>query len=144
MKLTDGDLSIVGGSYALCDGAVKTEQDVTCALIEPLGNDRFHPGWGSTLYRFIGLPMTPTTLFQVQQEAARVLNNYMAVQYDLVQTDTLNQTPSRFTTSELIGQVTSVVAAGTLDTITLTITIQTVDEQDLVLTATTTAGGGDA
>ena len=142
LRLIDGDLAISGGSYQLCDGAVKTEQDVWLALGEPLGNDRFHPGWGSTLLTFIGLPMTDTLLFQVQQEALRVVGNYQAVQYDQVQTDALTQTTSRFTTAELIGQITSVTVTGSLDTITITIAIQTIDEQDLVLTAT--IGGGNA
>lgn len=142
LRLIDGDLQISGGSYLLCDGAVKTEQDVTCALVEPLGNDRFHPGWGSTLHNFIGLPGTDTTLFQVQQEAMRVVSNYQAVQYDQVQADALSGTHSRFSTSELIGQVTSVDVQGLLDTFTITIAIQTIDEEDLVLTAS--VGGGNA
>jgi phage baseplate assembly protein W len=142
LALRDGDLQIAGGSYALHDGAAKTQQDVGLALGEPLGNDRFHPGFGSTLWTFIGLPLSPAALLQVQQEASRVVQNYAAIQYDQIQSQVLQQTASRFSTAEIIGQVSSVDVTGLLDTITIKITIQTVDEQDLVLSAS--IGGGNA
>ena len=143
LAIEDGDLQISGGSYDVRTGAAKTEQDVTLALGEPLGNDRFHPGFGSQLYNFIGLPLTQAALFQVEQEVARVVNNYAAVQYDQIQTDALSGSPSRFTTSEIIGQVTQIQVDGSLDTILITISIQTVDEQDLIL-STSIGGSGNA
>lgn len=142
LRLVDGDLQISAGAYQLCDGTVKTEQDVTLALGEPLGNDRFHPGFGSQLINYIGLPLTQTTQYQIEQEIARVIQNYAAVQYDLVQQDALSQTPSRFTTAEIIGEVTSITVSSAQDTVTAVIGIQTADEQDILLTAS--VGSGNA
>lgn len=141
LRLTDGDLQIVGGSYQLCDGATKTQQDVGLALGEPLGNDRFHPGWGSQLFDYIGLILDQATLFEIEQEVARVIANYTQVQYDQIQADALTQSASRFTTAEIIGEVTGIDVSAALDTVTVGISITTADEQDLVLTASV---GGNA
>ena len=40
LKLTRGDLTVYAGGYEMVSGPAKIVQDLRCALLEPLGNDR--------------------------------------------------------------------------------------------------------
>lgn len=77
LALRNGDLVISGGSFAMVDGQAKVRQDLGCAMREPIGVDRFHPAWGSTLQSFVGKPIDETTEGLVRAEVQRVVNNYV-------------------------------------------------------------------
>lgn len=139
LAVVDGDLSLSGSSYAMLDGAPKVAQDLRLALGEPLGNDRFHPGWGSRLVDMVGLPLDEATRFGVEQEARRVITNYAAVQRDKIQRDTLTASRSRYQTSDVVAEVQDVRVTATLDTVQVEILLRTVDGQQVVLTSR--AGG---
>lgn len=133
LALKEGDFTLVGGSFGFFTGAPKVEQDLKLALGEPIGNDRFHPGWGSQLSQFIGFPLDMALAFQVQQECARVVNNYIAVQLDKIQTQTLNGQQSTFNTSDVIASVSGLNVNPTNNRIDILITIETADSATVTL-----------
>jgi phage baseplate assembly protein W len=135
LAISNRDLQLSGAGYTMVDGAAKTKQDLRMALGEPLGNDRFHPGYGSQLTDFIGLILDVGTQFQIQQEISRVVQNYIAVQYDRIQADIAAGLPSRFTSSEIVGEVTGIQVYSSQDIVNAVITIKNVDEQDIELIA---------
>lgn len=140
LAISSGDLQISGNGYTLADGAAKTKQDLRMALGEPLGNDRFHPGYGSILRDYIGEMLSADTQFQIQQEISRVVQNYIAVQYDRIQADIAQGLPSRFSTAEIVGEVTGITVFSTGPVVSAVISIKNVDEQSIELLAT----AGDA
>lgn len=137
LAVVDGDLSLSGASYAMLDGAPKVAQDLRLALGEPLGNDRFHPGWGSRLLDMVGVPLDEATRFSVEQEVQRVVTNYAAVQRDKIQRDTLTASRSRYQTADVVAEVQDVQVVASLDTVQVAILIRTVDGQQVVLTSRT-------
>jgi phage baseplate assembly protein W len=139
MEIRGRDLVLAGGSYSLISGAPKVVQDLRCALAEPLGNDRFHPGWGSRLEEFIGLNLDQVTAFDVRQEAQRVAGNYAAVQQDRIQRDNLSGVRSRYRTADVLVGVDQVQVSTVRDQVRLTIQLRTGDNQSTELDVT--AGG---
>ncbi len=115
LKLQGRDLVVSGGDLALVTGAEKTVQDLTCALIEPLGNDRFHPGFGSSLDTFIGFTQDQTLTFEIQQEILRVINNYIAVQQDKLASSRIAGQTTAYSFDELVNNIREIVPTASFD-----------------------------
>jgi phage baseplate assembly protein W len=129
LEIQGRDLLLVGGAYATLEGAPKVVQDVRFALAEPLGNDRFHPGWGSRLEEFVGLPLDDVVAFDVRQEAQRVAGNYAAVQQDKIQRDALADVRSRYRTGDVLVGVDDVRVTRGLDQVRVQVLLRTGDNQ---------------
>jgi phage baseplate assembly protein W len=126
LRLLRGDLVLTGNEYQEVSGEFKIQQDLRNALLEPLGNDRFHPGWGSSLPQFIGNNyVTAETVSRVSQEINRVLSNYVAVQQDTLQRDSLAGRKSRFTTADVVRSVEGVSMSAVADRVFGTIRLST-------------------
>ena len=102
LALDHGDLVVGSTGYAMIDGVPKVLQDVRCALLEPLGNDRFHPGFGSSLDSFVGSMQDEMVISEVQGEVRRVLDQYAAVQRDRLERDALSGARSRYKTADVL------------------------------------------
>ena len=135
LELHDGDLRIGTSRYATISGPRKVVQDLRCALLEPVGNDRFHPSYGSQLEDFIGLPLSPDVAFLIQQEIARVVQNYAAVQRDQIQRDLLAGLRARYTAGDVLAELVDVKVEANFDTVSATVTLRTLDANTLVLNA---------
>ncbi len=132
MQLTDGDLSLGASSdYQMVTDAPKVKQDLRCALLEPLANDRFHPGWGSSLEDNVGLPLNDTTRINVLTEVNRVVGNYASIQRDRIETDLLSSTETRFGTDEIVSAVTNIGITQNQDSLKVEISIGTVAGSDV-------------
>lgn len=126
MLLEDGDLVIGASSdYQMVTNAPKVRQDVRAALLEPLGNDRFHPGWGSSLQDYVGQPLTPYLHLTVVSEVNRVLGNYAAVQRDKIESDMYSDSATRFTTDEVLSSILGVSAQSSLDGMKIKVGVST-------------------
>lgn len=127
LRLYDGDLAIgPSADYQMVTGKHKVSQDVRAALMEPLGNDRFHPGWGSSLHDLVGDVLSEDVRSDALVEVNRVVGNYAAIQRDRVEADINSGGSSRFTTDEIVSAVTGVRADAFLDSLKVQITIGTV------------------
>ncbi len=126
--LVDGDLAVgSSGDYQTVSDVPKVRQEVTAALLEPLGNDRFHPGWGSTLPDLVGETITPFLRNQVLGEVNRIVGNYAAIQRDKVEVDTYSDSNTRFTTAEIVAAVRRVTVQSSFDMLRVNIVIGTLD-----------------
>ena len=134
MLLRDGDLVPSHRDFVMVAGAGKVAQDLRGALLEPLGNDRFHLGWGSSLDDFIASIANEDTRFAVEGEINRVISNYAAVQRDKIEADITGDGESRFTTAEILSRVRGVTVEVQDETIHVTITLRTVAGEIVVLT----------
>lgn len=132
MLLADGDL-VVGTSsdYQMVTDARKVQQDLKGALLEPLGNDRFHPGWGSGLHDMIGLPATPLLRSNVLGEVNRVIGNYAAVQRDMVEADVLSGQDTRYSTDEIVASVEQVDVTTSTDSVRIRVAVSTVAQSQV-------------
>ena len=133
LLLRDGDLVVSRRDYRTVTGTGKLAQDLRGALAEPLGNDRFHTGWGSTLEQFIGLLIDPYTEVDIRSEVNRVIGNYASVQRDKVEADVNGDGDSRFTTSDLVDRIEQVLVGSTYDTVNIGIRLRAVSGEVVVL-----------
>jgi phage baseplate assembly protein W len=106
----DGDLMVTAGDYLLLSGADKIRQDLSLALTEEFGADRFHPRWGSIIKRYIGNVLDAQLALLVRAEVIRVVRNYIAVQQAEVLRDTQVDVQGRFDTSDVVRDIVSVTA----------------------------------
>ena len=125
LALSGRDLVIGdGGDYPVKRGVAKVTQDIRCALLEPLGNDRFHPGWGSTLDDFVGLVADEYSAFDAQQEVYRVILNYMAVQQDKADAQIASGNQNLYSYAEIVAEVKEVTASLRYDTVAIEILLE--------------------
>lgn len=127
LELLDGDLVIGPNGHQTVTGAQMAAQDLRCALGEPLGNDRFHPGYGSTLGDSVGKVLDDSTRFEVQTEVMRVVGNYSAIQQDRITRDVLSAARSRYTTDGVVADVGPVNVTAHDDALSVSVGIQMLD-----------------
>lgn len=123
--LVHGDLDISGGGYVLLTGADRIRQDLALALMEEYGSDRFHPGWGSVISRYIGQVLTPELQQLVRAEVNRVIQNYISIQRAEVLRDSQVDIAGRFNTNDVVRRLISVTTSTRFDRIDAVITLET-------------------
>ncbi len=105
----NGDLVAGQNGHVTISGTPKIKQDLSLALGEHWGTDRFHSDrWGSVVIDYIGLPIDDDLRFNVEQEVSRVLQQYIAIQAAEIYEDYVAGRRSRFATADVIRAVQSV------------------------------------
>lgn len=134
LRIEDGDLVLSGRDYVTVTGTAKVAQDLRGALLEPLGNDRFHPGWGSTVADYVAQIADEETRMEVETEVNRVVSNYAAIQRDKISADINADTASRFTTDEVLSRIRSInVTLDSVESVGVQIALQTASGETVVL-----------
>lgn len=126
LALIQGDLAIDGtGDYLTFSGVDRIRQDMTLALTEEYGSDRFHPAWGSILKEYIGQPITPELEQAVKAEVNRVVQNYIVLQQQEVLRDSQFDVQGRFDTSDVVRGISNIQVRMLLDAIYVSATLTT-------------------
>lgn len=140
LALVNGDLAIgTNGAYLLYSGVSRIKQDLTLALTEEYGTDRFHPTYGSIVQSYLGQVLSPELMQLVRAEVNRVLQNYLVIQQNEVLRDTLVDVTNRFDTSDVVQSVDNVTARAVLDTIYLSATLTTLSRETVTISRQVTA-----
>ena len=124
-RLSGGDLVLGRGGFQTVTGVDRIMQQLRAALGEPLGIDRFHPGWGSQIDDLVGLPLDGVTLFELEQEVNRVVGNYITVQDAKITRDRNLGVRARYSQADVLARVEKVDITSRTDSATITITIGT-------------------
>jgi hypothetical protein len=125
LALSGGDLVATASGHLVIDGAAMVRQNLACALAEPVGTDRFHPGYGSTLSAQVGTPLTVAETATVRAEAVRVVQALIAAQGAAISADAAAGARSRFSASDVIARLVDVVVTPNLDRASVLVKIQT-------------------
>jgi hypothetical protein len=136
LLITNGDLALSGNGMATVTGGAKLVQDMTCAILEPMGNDPMHPSYGSTIdggimpdgtYApgIIGSPNNAAASAFVQAEINRIAKGYQAQQVARYQADVATYGKSTLTADEVLLSVESVTAQGVQNQLLVQANIQT-------------------
>lgn len=123
LLLRDGDLVTRAGDYATVSGPSRVVQDLRLHLGEPLGNDRFHTGFGSTLGDWIGQTLGEAVRMDVENEVRRVVNNYTSLQSDVIQSDALSDVRPSLSATEVLTEISAISAVIRTDVVAVTITL---------------------
>jgi hypothetical protein len=98
LQISQGDFTYGAKGLNLATGGTKLVQDLTCAVLEPMGDDNLHPNYGSVLeggvnssgsiYNgYIGSPNNGATAALVNAEIQRLVQAYQAAQLARNQAD---------------------------------------------------------
>lgn len=140
IALVNGDLAIgTNGAYLLYSGTPRIKQDLTLALTEEYGTDRFHPTYGSIVQSYLGQVLSAELMQLVRAEVNRVLQNYLIIQQNEVLRDTLVDVTNRYDTSDVVQSVDNVAARAVLDTIYLSATLTTLSRETVTISRQVTA-----
>lgn len=134
LALVNGDLAIgTNGAYLLYSGVSRIKQDLTLALTEEYGTDRFHPTYGSIVQSYLGQVLSAELMQLVRAEVNRVLQNYLIIQQNEVLRDSLVDVANRYDTSDVVQAVDAVQARAVLDTIYLSATLTTLSRETVTI-----------
>lgn len=126
LAIQGGDLVVSGRSgHKTITGTGKIRQDLALALGEPYGDDRFHPQWGTVLPNYVGTPITAETEMLVRSEVARGVQAYIAVQQNEVINDSLQSRRTRYSTADVVAEITNIDSQVSWDTVRVKITLRT-------------------
>lgn len=133
LALVNGDLMLAQGGYLTYTGAERIKQDLTLALNEEYGSDRFHPRWGTIVMQYIGQVLTTHIQDLVKAEVVRVVKNYIAVQQNEVLGDTQVDVANRFNTSDVVRNIVSLSASSNIDTINISLVLETMARETVTI-----------
>lgn len=136
LALQNGDLVVGQGGFATVNGVTKVRQDLGIAMREPLRSDRFHPGWGSALPSYIGMPISQQIGSMVEAEVYRLVRNYMTVKGNEIQQDYLRGSSPHFTMDEVVSNITDVKVSWSMDRIYVQVSLQTAGGSQVTLVNT--------
>lgn len=125
LALKNGDLTLAQGGYQLFTGVDRIRQDLTLALLEEYGTDRFHPKWGSIIMRYIGNVISPELQLLVRAEVNRVVQNYIAIGQAEIIRDSAVDVKNRFTTSDVVRRLVDIKTSTYQDRIDVLLALET-------------------
>lgn len=140
LALFNGDLMLAQGGYFMFTGADRIRQDLALALLEEYGTDRFHPRWGSIIMRYIGNVITPQLDALVKAEVNRVVQNYIAVQQAEVLRDSVVDVKGRFSTRDVVRNLTKITTRAHMDRIDVLLSLQTLARETITIKKQMVAG----
>lgn len=134
LGLVHGDLVIGSdGGYLLYTGADRIRQDLTLALTEEYGTDRFHTGYGSIVQDYLGSVITPELQQLVRAEVNRVLQNYLILQQNEVLRGSLYDVAGTYDTSDVVRSVDAITVSAIMDSIYIAVTLSTLARQTITI-----------
>ncbi len=139
LSIQDGDLVLGQGGFAVVTGQAKVRQDLGCALREPVGTDRFHPGYGSMLPNYIGRPIDSATASIIKSEVYRVVKNYMVSRMAEIQDDHINGRKPLYNSDELIQNIDEVRIRHALDRFYVLVRLSTLARERVTIVTTVEA-----
>ena len=139
LQLSNGDLVLSNGAFAMIEGPARVQQDVMVACLTPLGSNQFHVKYGSVFSNYIGLPATMSIQALVNNEFNRILQNYITIQTAQVKAAVAKGIQSPFTQNEVILSVQNIDVQQSGTDYLVTATVITGSSSQLILSATASA-----
>jgi hypothetical protein len=126
--LQNKDLVVGSNSYVEVTGPGKVYQDISIALQETYGANRFHPNWGSILNSMIGSALSQSTTTVISSEVTRVLKNYMLNQQNTISNYNTQGLPSPYNNSDLVVNMTPVQITSIQDSVGVSFDVSTISQ----------------
>lgn len=137
LQIKNGDLVIGSGGYATVTGSDKLRQDLSVAVREPYGCDRFHPRWGSMLSSYVGGVLDKYSTSAVSGEINRILGNYVAVQQDQMLSASSQGMKVRYSTGEVVSAVSKIDTRQSYDRLYVKVSLTTLSGEKVDVVTTT-------
>lgn len=136
LEISNGDLTFAGAGMGTVQGAQKLVQDLSCAVLEPMGNDTMHPSFGSTIdggtmpdgtyvQGIIGQANDSYAAAYVEGDLTRIAQQYQSQQQARYQQDVATYGKGTITADEALLSLESVTAAAVQNQLLVSATLQT-------------------
>ena len=136
LQIANGDLAFNGADMTTVQGSQKLVQDLACCILEPMGNDPLHPGYGSLIdggigtdgsytSGVIGAPNDTRAGNFVVSEINRICTQYQSQQQARYKADVATYGKSTISASEALLGVESITATASQDHLNVGATLQT-------------------
>lgn len=150
LKLENGDFAISGSRIGTVTGKEKLVQDLRNWILEHMGTDDLHPGYGSLLDGgvtpqgvvmpgVIGTDDLDLAEIEIRNEIQRIVADYQALQLARAKSDKLTLGRPTLIPSEVLLSLDGIDIEQDMDTLKVTLSISTAtdDNFELQLTLTT-------
>lgn len=135
-QLVAGDFVVGSGGFVMVSGTQKVYQDLSVLVRETLGEDRFHPRWGTILGDFIGTPIGQSSEADVRNEINRVIQNYMIMQSAQVRGDVAMSRRPRFRPDEIVSAIDGIDIQQVQDRLNVRVRVSTASGSSIDLVRT--------
>lgn len=125
IEIRNGDFILGPGGLATVRGETKLRQDLGIIMREGLGVDRFHPKWGSVLADYAGDMVSSESIGLIKGEVHRLIQNYMVIQSQQVESDLGSGRSPRYTPEEIIIGVSGIEVQQRYDRLNVKVSVQT-------------------
>lgn len=144
LKLTHGDLTLSGTQFGIVTDEAKLVQDLSCHLLERMGTDDLHPGFGSLIDggtrpdgteipSVIGDPDVALVALEIEAEIRRVAREHQAKQLVRAKSDRFTYNKVTLTAGEVLLSIQNIVFTQIEDRLAVKIVLQTAHGQDVEL-----------
>lgn len=138
LALRNGDLALGGTQLAVVRGTAKLIQDLRCAILEPMGTDDLHPGFGSlidggrrpdgtTVASPLGGSNWSAIAMQIEGELRRILDEHRARQLVRARADQFTYGKPTLDPGELLLSVRDVTMFSVQDTLVCQVALEVGD-----------------
>jgi hypothetical protein len=136
LRLHNGDFVPNRGSLSVARNETKLIQDLKCYILEEIGNDPYHPEYGSKLnggqengirvQGVLGLS-GPFAQLEVESELRRIVSNYQQLQLLRARTDQVARGRISLDRGEVLVALSGITFTYDQDRMTANLTLQTGD-----------------
>lgn len=144
LQIRNGDFTSGGAQLGTVSSHEKLVQDLSHWLLEPMGTDNLHAGYGSLIdggvengierESMIGLAINDSTLLRIRAEISRIIEEYRSLQLTRAKQDKFALKNATLTKGEILYEVNGVSVSPQEDTVTVSISITTGTDQMIDIT----------
>lgn len=129
LRLQNGDFVPSGGSYALAQNETKLVQDLRCWILEELGDDPFHPTYGSKINgdEVIG-QQTQFAVIELEGEIRRIVTELQKQQIARARREQLTQGKVTLSRGEVLISLSGIELVQNQDRLSAKLSLITGDE----------------
>jgi len=134
LAIQHGDIGLEGNSFATVEGEQKLTQDLSCALLTPIGSNTNYPTYGSGLDGGIGPNGEMSSVFgetdasyvatRVRSELNRICSNYQEAQIARSERDSAVYGKTTISQGEMLIEVENIQIQQAQDNILASVTLK--------------------
>jgi hypothetical protein len=144
LRLEHGDLSLSGASLGTVTNEQKLVQDLRCWILEKMGTDDLHPGYGSLIDGGVSPDGTfsmgvvgeslDLVVLSVESELRRIVSEYQGQQLSRAKSDRFVYNKATLTVREVLLSISEITVSLSEDRLNVVLGLQTAAGQNIDIT----------
>lgn len=144
LRLRHGDLAVENNQLEAVTAEHKLIQDLRCAILERMGTDPSHPGFGSIIdggrrngreiESVIGRTDWPYVRLEIEADLRRIVSEYQSRQLARAKSDSLTYNKTTLTTGEVLIGISELQVRRSLDAVFIGVRLRTAAGRTISIT----------